>query len=204
VWSNLVGVAHLKPGEIVLINGGSGGIGTHAIQVARALGARVAVTAGSPERLERCRALGAEILIDYHDDVLARLREATDGHGADVILDNMGASQLRANVDMLAADGRLVVIGMQGGSRGEIDLGKLLYKRGTVAATTLRYRPAHGPAGKAAVVAATREGLWPLIAAGEVRPVVHTTISLDEAAKAHELVEAGGVVGKVLLVPPKP
>ncbi|MCW2631339.1 MAG: putative quinone oxidoreductase, family, partial [Pseudonocardia sp.] len=204
VWSNLVGVAHLKPGEIVLINGGSGGIGTHAIQVTRALGARVAVTAGSPERLERCRALGAEILIDYHDDVPARLREATDGHGADVILDNMGASQLRANVDMLAADGRLVVIGMQGGSRGEIDLGKLLYKRGTVAATTLRYRPAHGPAGKAAVVAATREGLWPLITAGEVRPVVHTTISLDEAAKAHELVEAGGVVGKVLLVPPKP
>ena len=202
VWSNLVGVAHLQPGEIVLINGGSGGVGTHAIQVARALGARVATTAGSPERLERCRELGADIVIDYHDDVPTLLREATAGHGADVILDNMGASQLRANVDMLAADGRLVVIGMQGGARAEIDIGALLRKRGTLAATTLRYRPADGPAGKAAVVAATRQGLWPLIADGKVKPVVHAAIGLDKAADAHRLVEAGGVVGKVLLVPP--
>lgn len=201
VWSNLVGAAGLKPGEMVLIQGGSGGIGTHAIQVAAALGARVAATAGSPERLERCRELGAELAIDYHAaDVAERLREATDGRGADIILDNMGAAALADNIDRLAPGGRLVIIGMQGGATAEINLGKLLRKRGSVIATNLRGRPAEGPGGKAEVVAAVREGVWPLIETGQVQPVVHTRLPLADAAAAHRLFDDGGVVGKVLLV----
>jgi putative PIG3 family NAD(P)H quinone oxidoreductase len=202
VWSNLVGVAGLRAGEVVLIQGGSGGIGTHAIQVAAALGARVAATAGSPERMQICRDLGAEIVVDYHDDVPAEIKKATDGHGADVILDNMGAANLGANVEALAPDGRLVVIGFQGGTRGEVDLGKLMRKRGSVTATSLRFRPPDGPAGKAGVVAATRDGVWPLIEAGQVRPVVHATLPLSRAAEAHRMVERGGVVGKILMVVP--
>ncbi len=202
VWSNLVGVGRLRAGELVLINGGSGGVGTHAIQVARAIGARVAATAGSPERLQRCRELGAEIVIDYHGDVPAALRAATGGRGADVVLDNMGAAALSTNLDALDPDGRLVIIGLQGGTRAELDIGAMLRKRATVSATNLRGRPADGPAGKSAIVTAVRDGLWPLIAAGHVRPVVHATLGLDHAAQAHRLVEAGGVVGKVLLVPP--
>lgn len=201
VWSNLVGVAGLAAGEVVLVQGGSGGIGTHAIQVAAALGARVAATAGSLERLARCRELGAEIVIDYHDDVPATLRAATGGRGADVILDNMGASHLARNLDALAPDGRLVVIGFQGGTRAELDLAALLRKRGRIAATSLRWRPTEGPAGKAAIVASVHDGLWPLIASGRVRPVIHATVPLADAAAAHRMVEAGGVVGKVLMVP---
>ncbi|MGQ0483321.1 MAG: NAD(P)H-quinone oxidoreductase [Pseudonocardia sp.] len=200
VWSNLVSVARLQPGELVLIQGGSGGIGTHAIQVAAALGARVAATAGSPGRLERCRELGAELAIDYHaDDVADQLRAATDGRGADVILDNMGAAALAGNIDRLAPGGRLVVIGMQGGVKAELDLGKLLRKRGSIAATNLRGRPTEGPDGKVAIVASVREGLWPLIEQGKVAPVVHTRLPMSQAAQAHRLFDAGGVVGKVLL-----
>jgi putative PIG3 family NAD(P)H quinone oxidoreductase len=201
VWSNLVGAAGLKAGDMVLIQGGSGGIGTHAIQVASALGARVAATAGSPERLERCRELGAELAIDYHStDVAERLRDATDGRGADIILDNMGAAALADNIDRLAPAGRLVIIGMQGGATAEINLGKLLRKRGSVIATNLRGRPTEGPDGKAAVVAAVREGLWPLIENGQVRPIVHTRLPMADAAAAHRLFDDGGVVGKVLLL----
>ncbi len=202
VWSNLVGVARLRAGEVVLIQGGSGGIGTHAIQVAAALGARVAATAGSQERMQVCRDLGAETVVDFHDDVPAEIMKATDGHGADVILDNMGAANVRANVDMLAPDGRLVVIGLQGGTKGEVDLGALMRKRASLTATGLRYRPPDGPAGKAGVVAATREGVWRLIESGRVRPVVHATLPLSRAAEAHRMVEQGGVVGKILLVVP--
>ncbi|MDT7558257.1 MAG: hypothetical protein QOI68_2727, partial [Pseudonocardiales bacterium] len=177
VWSNLVGVAGLRAGELVLIQGGTGGIGTHAIQVAAGLGARVAATAGSPERLERCRELGAELAIDYHDkDIADQLREATDGRGADVILDNMGASALADNIDRLAPGGRLVIIGLQGGTKTELDINRLLRKRASVAATNLRGRPVDGPDGKAAIVAEVRAGLWPLLEAGRVKPVVHATL----------------------------
>lgn len=201
VWSNLVGTAGLAKDELLLVQGGSGGIGTHAIQVAAALGARVAATAGSPERLDRCRELGAELALDYHSEHIAdALREATDGRGADVILDNMGAKALADNIDRLAPGGRLVIIGMQGGVKAEIDLGKLLRKRGTVVATNLRGRPVDGPDGKAAIVASAREGLWPLIETGQVQPVVHTRLPMTDASTAHRLFDDGGVVGKVLLI----
>ncbi|HEY2204289.1 MAG TPA: NAD(P)H-quinone oxidoreductase [Pseudonocardia sp.] len=202
VWSNLVTVAGLRAGELVLIQGGSGGIGTHAIQVAAALGARVAATA-SAQRLDLCRELGAELAIDYHDTGVAdQLRAATDGRGADVILDNMGAAALADNIDRLAPGGRLVIIGMQGGTKTEINLGKLLVKRASVTATNLRGRPTDGPDGKAAIVAAVTSGLWPLVEAGRVKPVVHAELPMDQAADAHRMLEAGGVIGKILLVNP--
>jgi putative PIG3 family NAD(P)H quinone oxidoreductase len=203
VWSNLVGVAGLRAGELVLIQGGTGGIGTHAIQVAAGLGARVAATAGSPERLERCRELGAELAIDYHDkDIADQLREATDGRGADVILDNMGASALADNIDRLAPGGRLVIIGLQGGTKTELDINKMLRKRATIAATNLRGRPTDGPDGKAAIVAEVRSGLWPLLESGRVKPVVHARLPMNEASEAHRLLGEGGVIGKLLLVNP--
>jgi putative PIG3 family NAD(P)H quinone oxidoreductase len=201
VWSNVVAAGHLEAGETFLVQGGTSGIGTHAIQVARALGARVAATA-APERADRCRELGADIVIDYHDDVPARLKEATDGHGADVILDNMGAKGLAANLAALATDGRLLIIGLQGGRKGEIDLSTLIGKRASVTAMGLRGRPVGGPHGKGAVVAGVRAQVWPMIADGRVRPVVHATVPLDRAADAHRQLEAGGVVGKILLAVP--
>ncbi len=199
VWSNVVHTGHLAAGETFLVHGGSSGIGTHAIQVAKALGARVAATAGAPDRLERCRELGADIVIDYHDDVPARLKEATDGHGADVILDNMGAKGLAANISALAYDGRLLILGFQGGVKAEINLGKLLAKRGSVTAMGLRGRPVDGPNGKGVVVAGVREQVWPLFADGRVKPVVHDSVPLPDVGKAHAQLESGGVVGKILL-----
>jgi putative PIG3 family NAD(P)H quinone oxidoreductase len=202
VWSNVVGIGRLRAGETFLVQGGSSGIGTHAIQVAKAFGARVAATAGAPDRMERCRELGAGIVIDYHDDVPAELKKATDGHGADVILDNMGAKGLAANVDALAPDGRLIIIGLQGGTKAEVDLNKLLRKRGSVIATNLRGRPVDGPRGKGPIVAGVREQVWPMISDGRVRPVVHARVPLPDVAQAHALLEKGGVVGKILL--PRP
>ena len=203
VWSNLVTVAELRAGELLLVQGGSGGIGTHAIQVASALGARVVATAGTPERLDRCRELGAELAIDYHDTNIAeQLREASDGRGADVILDNLGASALTDNLDRLAPGGRLVIIGLQGGTKTEIDLNAMLRKRASVAATNLRGRPTDGPDGKAAIVTAVRTGLWPMLESGRVVPVVHARLPMSEAAEAHRMLGSGGVVGKLLLVNP--
>ncbi|QJY45598.1 NAD(P)H-quinone oxidoreductase [Pseudonocardia broussonetiae] len=199
VWSNIVMAGRLSSGETFLVQGGSSGIGTHAIQVAKALGARVAATAGAPDRLERCRELGADIVIDYHDDIPAELKKATDGHGADVILDNMGAKGLAANIDALAPDGRLVIIGMQGGVKGELDIGALLRKRGSVTAMGLRGRPVLGPNGKGAVVAEVTANVWPMIADGRVRPIVHGSVPMERAAEAHTTLEGGGVVGKLLL-----
>lgn len=199
VWSNVFMLAGLRPGETLLVHGGSSGIGTMAIQLARQVGARVAVTAGSAAKLERCRELGAQILIDYKgQDFVAALREATDGHGADVVLDNMGAAYLGRNVEVLAPNGRLVVIGLQGGTKGELDLGMLLRKRAAVLATALRSRPAEE---KAAIVASVRENVWPLIAAGTVRPVIDRVLPMADAAEAHRLVESSTHVGKVLLTP---
>ncbi len=202
VWSNLFMVAGLQPGETLLVHGGAGGIGTFAIQLAAALGATVATTAGSAEKLEVCRSLGAGITIDYREqDFVEVVREATQdrpgGPGADVVLDNMGAAYLARNLDVLATSGRLVVIGMQGGSRAELDLGTLLRKRAAVVGTTLRARPA---AEKAAICAAVEEHVWPLVADGSVRPVVHEQVPLAEAGRAHAIVEESSHVGKVLLV----
>lgn len=197
VWSNVFLTAALQPGQTLLVHGGSSGIGTMAIQLARAVGARVAVTAGTADKLEVCRALGAEILVNYREqDFVEVLREQTDGHGADVILDNMGAKYLARNVTALADYGRLVVIGLQGGVKGELDLGLLLRKKAAVIATSLRSRP---DAEKAAIVAAVREHVWPLVEAGTVRPIVHGRWPLEDAAEAHRVLEASTHVGKLLL-----
>ncbi|CKN64354.1 oxidoreductase [Mycobacterium tuberculosis] len=200
VWSNLVMTAHLRPGQLVLIHGGASGIGSHAIQVARALAARVAITAGSPEKLELCRDLGAQITINYRDeDFVARLKQETDGSGADIILDIMGASYLDRNIDALATDGQLIVIGMQGGVKAELNLGKLLTKRARVIGTTLRARPVSGPHGKAAIAQAVAASVWPMIAANRVRPVIGTRLPIQQAAQAHELMLSGKTFGKILL-----
>ncbi len=197
VWSNVFMIAGLRPGETLLVHGGASGIGTFAIQLARQAGARVLCTAGSPPKLERCRELGAEVAISYRDeDFVARVREVTDGRGADVILDNMGAAYLGRNLDALAVNGRLAIIGLQGGRVGELDLGALLAKRGAVMATSLRARPREE---KAAVVASVRDHVWPVIEAGDVRPVIDRTVPMRDAAEAHRVLEAGEHMGKILL-----
>jgi putative PIG3 family NAD(P)H quinone oxidoreductase len=199
VWSNVFMTANLLPGQTLLVHGGSSGIGTMAIQLAREVGARVAVTAGSAEKLAACKELGAEVLVNYREqDFVEEVRQATGGAGADVVLDNMGAKYLARNVDVLAVGGRLVVIGLQGGTTAEIDLNALLRKRAAVIATSLRARP---PAEKAAIVAAVREHVWPLVEAGRVRPVVHTTFPLADAADAHREMESSRHIGKILLTP---
>ncbi|MFE5507264.1 NAD(P)H-quinone oxidoreductase [Amycolatopsis japonica] len=195
VWANVVMHAGLSEGDVLLVHGGAGGIGTHAIQVAKALGATVAVTAGSEERLESCRQLGADIAINYKEqDFVEVLRAETDG--ANVILDNMGAKYLGRNIDALAMDGRLVVIGMQGGVKGELNIGKLMGKRASVFGAGLRSRPL---AQKAAIVADVRERLWPLVERGSVKPIVGQVVPMAEAASAHRALEDGTVFGKVLL-----
>jgi putative PIG3 family NAD(P)H quinone oxidoreductase len=197
VWSNVFQLAGLRRGEAFLVHGGSSGIGTMAIQLARRVGATVAVTAGSARKLTACASLGAQVLVNHReDDFVAVVRAATDGRGADVVLDNMGAAYLERNVQVLAVDGRLVVLGLQGGRAGRLDLGALMAKRGTVFATTLRSRP---PEQKAAIVSSVHEHVWPLVADGAVRPVVHARLPLAEAAEAHRLVEASEHIGKVLL-----
>jgi putative PIG3 family NAD(P)H quinone oxidoreductase len=197
VWSNVFMVAGLRPEETLLVHGGAGGIGTMAIQLAKALGARVVTTAGSQEKLELCRSLGADVAVSYRDeDFVEAVRAATDGRGADVILDVMGAKYLDRNISALATEGRLVIIGMQGGVKGELDIGKLLVKRGAVIATALRSRPAEE---KAAICAAVVEHVWPLVADGTVRTIVHATFPFADAARAHELMESGDHIGKIVL-----
>ncbi len=194
VWSTVVMHAGLAAGELLLVHGGSGGIGTHAIQVGRALGARVAVTAAAA-RLARCAELGAQILIDYREQDFA---EQLAGH-VDVILDNMGAKYLARNLAALAPDGRLVVSGLQGGATAELSLAALMPKRASVAALGLRGRPVAGLHGKTAICAEVVARLWPMFASSQIRPVVHATLPLAQAAQAHQMLEAGGVVGKILL-----
>lgn len=197
VWSNVFLTANLQPGQTLLVHGGSSGIGTMAIQLGRAIGARVAVTAGSAEKLRVCRELGAEILIDYREqDFVAELLAATDGAGADVILDNMGAKYLARNVAALAVGGRLVVIGLQGGIKAELNLAALLAKRAAVVATSLRARPVSE---KSAIVAAVREHVWPLVESGVVAPVVNSTYPFPQAGAAQQEMEASGHIGKILL-----
>ncbi|MFF7076177.1 NAD(P)H-quinone oxidoreductase [Streptomyces lavendulae] len=197
VWSNVFMVAGLRPGETLLVHGGSSGIGTMAIQLGKAVGARVAVTAGGKEKLARCAELGADVLVDYREqDFVEELRAATGGAGADVILDIMGAKYLARNLDALAVNGRLAIIGLQGGVKAEVNLGALLAKRAAITATSLRTRPLEE---KAAIVAAVREHVWPLIASGRVRPVVHATYPMSRASEAHRVLESSAHVGKLLL-----
>ncbi|MFS0701011.1 NAD(P)H-quinone oxidoreductase [Cellulomonas sp. 179-A 4D5 NHS] len=196
-WSNLVDVGRLRAGEVVLVQGGSGGVGSVAVQLAAALGARVLATAGGPERAARCEELGAALGIDHRAGLFTRaVHDATAGRGVDLVLDVLGAGALADNLEVLATDGRLVVIGLQRGRRAEIDLGQLLTKRLSVAGTTLRSRPS---AEKTALVAAVREHVWPMLADGRVRPVVHARLPLERAADAHRLLDSGEVFGKVLL-----
>jgi putative PIG3 family NAD(P)H quinone oxidoreductase len=200
VWSNVFMVAHLRPTETLLVHGGSSGIGTMAIQLAKAVGAKVAVTAGTKEKLDYCAELGADILINYREqDFVAEIEQATGGAGADVILDNMGAKYLDRNVQALAVNGRLAIIGMQGGIKAELNIAALLGKRAAISATSLRARPLGE---KAAIVAAVREHVWPLIEGGRIRPVVDRELPMSEAATAHQVLEDSGHIGKVLLVAP--
>lgn len=197
VWSNVFQLARLQAGEVLLVHGGTSGIGTMAVQLAARAGARVLCTVGSAEKAARAVELGAERAVRYlEEDFVAVVREATGGAGADVVLDNMGAAYLPRNVEVLAVGGRLVVIGLQGGARGELDLGALLVKRASVFATSLRARPA---AEKAAIVAAVREHVWPAVEAGEVRPVVDRVLPLDDAAQAHRVMESSTHIGKIVL-----
>jgi putative PIG3 family NAD(P)H quinone oxidoreductase len=199
VYANIVMVARLAAGETLLVHGGGSGIGTMAIQLGKAFGARVACTAGSAQKLARCRELGADITVNYREeDFVAAVLDATGGAGADVILDIMGASYLARNLATLATDGRLVIIGRQGGSRAEIDLGVLQGKRASVHATTLRARP---PQQKAAVVAAVRDQVWPLIGAGQVAAVIDRELPMSQAAQAHRAMAASDHFGKILLRP---
>jgi putative PIG3 family NAD(P)H quinone oxidoreductase len=198
VYSNVFQVGRLAAGETLLVHGGASGVGTVAIQLAKANGARVICTAGSPEKLARCRELGADVAISYRDEDFAEVvKDATGGEGAHVILDIMGASYLARNLACLAVGGRLVIIGRQGGSRAELDLGVLQGKRASIHATTLRARPL---AEKAAIVSAVRENVWPLVSAGKLAPVIDRTLPMPSAAEAHRVLEAGIHTGKVLLV----
>jgi len=198
VWSNVMMVAGLRAGDTFLVHGGAGGIGTFAIQLTKALGARVIATAGSPEKLALCRELGADVAIHYREqDFVEVVAEVTDGHGADVILDNMGASYLTRNLDTLAIEGRLIVLGFQGGSKAEVDLRTLFHKRGAVFSASLRARPVGE---KTTICAAVAEHVWPLVADGTVRAIVGRTLPLAEAAEAHRLMESGESTGKIVLV----
>jgi len=198
VYSNLVLVGGLRAGNTMLVHGGASGIGTTAIQLGKALGARVICTAGSPAKLDRCRELGADVAISYRDEDFAEVvKDVTDGHGADVILDIMGASYLARNLAALATEGRLVIIGRQGGNRAELDLGLLQSKRASIHATTLRNQPV---AEKSAIVAGVIDQVWPLVSAGTVIPIIHELVPMAEAGQAHRLLEEGGHTGKVLLV----
>ena len=194
VWSNVFQLAALQPGELLLVHGGTSGIGTMAVQLARQHGARVVVTVGSPEKASRAEELGAERAIRYRDEDFVEVLR--DLGGADVVLDNMGAAYLGRNVTALATGGRLVVIGLQGGVKGELDLGALLGKRASVHATSLRARSATE---KAEIVTAVRDRVWPWLESGAVRPVVDQVLPLERAADAHRVLEASRHVGKVLL-----
>ena len=197
VWSNVFMTADLEPGETFLVHGGAGGIGTFAIQLASAMGTKVFTTAGSAAKLSVCADLGADVTINYREEsFLDVVREATDGRGVDVVLDNMGAKYLGDNVKALADDGRLVIIGMQGGVKAELNISALLAKRGSVIATSLRARP---EIQKAAICAEVVDNVWPLVEDGQVQPVIHEVMPLSEVARAHELMDSSGHIGKIVL-----
>ena len=197
VYSNVFLIAGLTAGETLLVHGGGSGIGTMAIQLAKHAGARVAVTAGSSAKLDACRALGADITINYREeDFVDSLMAATDGHGADVILDIVGAAYLARNIAALAPDGRIANIGMQQGRRAELDFGAMMAKRASISSTSLRARPAEQ---KATIVAAVTENVWPVVGAGEIRPVIDTELPMQRAAQAHQIMTESTHTGKILL-----
>lgn len=197
VWSNLVMIAGLTSGETVLVHGGGSGIGTMAIQLAALVGARSIVTCGSQRKIDACVELGVDVAINYRDqDWAAVVQETTDGRGADVILDVIGAKYLDANTRSLASGGRLVVIGLQGGVNGELDMRRLLTKRASIFGSTLRARP---PEEKGAIVTQVLEHVWPAIEAERVHPVIDRVLPWTEAAEAHRVLERGDNIGKVLL-----
>jgi putative PIG3 family NAD(P)H quinone oxidoreductase len=194
---NMVTRGRLRPGDTVLIHGGAGGVGTAAIQIARRIGARVITTAGSPGRVRFCRALGADEAIDHREeDFVARVAEITGGRGADVILDIIGASYLERNLGALAVEGRLVIIGLQGGVHAEIDLNTMLAQRQSLIATTMRRR---SPEDKGEVARRAVGDLWPGFADGSLRPVIDRILPLERAADAHRALEAGEATGKIVL-----
>lgn len=198
VWSNVVDIARLRKDETLLVHGGGGGIGTFAIQLGKALGASVIVTAREAKHAQ-LRALGADLAIDYtSSDFVEATRDFTAGRGADVILDIIGAKYLDRNVAALAPDGRIAIIGLQGGRRGELDLGALMAKRGSVSATTLRARPVSD---KARIVRGVTDRVWPLVEAGAIRPIIDRAIPMREAPEAHRLMESSDHIGKILLLP---
>jgi putative PIG3 family NAD(P)H quinone oxidoreductase len=199
VWSMVFGAeaGRAQPGETLLVHGGTSGIGTTAIQIARGRGLKVFTTAGTPRKVEFCRELGADLAINYREEVFDdRALAETGGRGVDVVLDNMGAVYLQRNVNALGIGGRLIVLGLQGGVKGELNLGALLIKRATIHAAGLRARP---PAQKAEVVAETEAHVWPMIESGLVRPVIDRVLTLDDVGEAHRLVESSEHIGKVLL-----
>lgn len=198
VWTNLFERGHLKAGETLLVHGGASGIGTTAIQLAVAWGARVFATAGTPEKCAACERLGATRAINYRtEDFVAVIDELTGRRGVDVILDIVGGPYLGRNLAVLATEGRLVVIGLLGGHRGELSLTAVLRRRLTLTGSTLRPRTV---AEKAAIARAVRQHVWPLVEAGRVRPVIFATFPLVEAAAAHRLMEADTHIGKLVLV----
>lgn len=196
VWSTVVADAGLRAGELLLVHGGGSGIGTHAIQVAKALGARVAVTVGSEYKAQRCRALGADLVINYREQDFA----AELAGRADVILDIMGGSYLSCNIDALAVGGRLVIIGMQGGVTGEVNVAALIGRRARIIGLNVRNRPLTGPGSKAEIVAAVAAGEWPLVERGLVAPVISARLPLADAERGQALLESADSVGKVLLL----
>ena len=197
VWSNVFDRARLQPGETLLIQGGTSGIGVTAIQLAKALGARVIATAGSDEKCAACLALGADHAINYKtQDFSAVARELTDGKGVDVILDMVAGSYVAREVECLAEDGRLVIIAVQGGVKAEFNAGLVLRRRLAITGSTLRPRPV---AFKAAIAASLREKVWPLLEQGRVKPVIHSVFEASNAAQAHVLMETNQHIGKIVL-----
>ena len=197
VWTNVFERGRLQAGETLLVHGGTSGIGTTAIQLARAFGARVFATAGSAEKCAACRRLGADIAVNYRDeDWVAVLRQATGGHGVDVILDMVGGDYVTRNLTLLAVEGRLVQIAFLKSSATELDLMQVMRRRLTITGSTLRPRT---PAQKGAIAAALEARVWPLLVAGTVRPVIHATFPLARAADAHRMMEAGEHIGKIVL-----
>jgi putative PIG3 family NAD(P)H quinone oxidoreductase len=198
VYTNL-DRAGLCTGATFLVHGGSGGIGSYAIQYAKANGATVIATAGSRDKMDFCRSIGADHALSYREDWPAKIKEITNGQGVNVILDNMGAKYLEDHVRLLATNGRLAVIGMQGGSRGALDLAGLMTRRASVSASSLRARPV---AEKAEVCRGVVEHVWPLIGSGMIKPPPQTTFPLAEAAAAHAHLESGDNIGKIILTVP--
>ncbi|MBD2763477.1 NAD(P)H-quinone oxidoreductase [Kocuria sp. cx-116] len=196
VFSNVFMAANAREGETLLVHGGTGGIGTHAIQVATALGLTVLATVGSQEKADFVSELGATAIKYKDQDFVERVMELTDGHGADVILDVVGAKYLEPNVKALATNGRITIIGMQGGVKGELNIGRLMNKRGAVIGTTLRSRPLSE---KAQIMGAVRQIVWPHVKSGEVRPITAKTFPLQRVREAHEYFDSGSHIGKVIL-----